>query len=132
MLHVRPVIPSFTKRPKKPEEIGGGDGARGRGRGRGSGRGGGPGRPRGRSGRGWARQVQPPTKVLTPGSYFAQVCIYFCFCIFIVTIPGNLFGITPHLTLRTHKIFFLHLYRGIYGSDNYLKGSGLGFGSKIL
>jgi len=74
----------------------------------------------------------PPTKVLTPGSYFAQVCIYFCFCIFLVTIPGNLFGITPHLTLRTHKIFFLHLYRGIYGSDNYLKGSGLGFGSKIL
>jgi hypothetical protein len=128
MCHVRPVIPSFTKRPKKPEEIGGGNGARGRGggsgRGRGSGRGGGsgggggPGRPRGRSGRGRARQVQPPTKVLTPGSYLAQVCKYLCFCIFLLTIPGNLFGLTPHRTLHTHKIIVFVL--GTSGSGNYL------------
>ena len=74
------MIPSFTKRPTKPQEIGGGDGDAARGRGGGSGRGGssgrgrgsGPGRPRGR-GRGVG---QLPIKVLTPGSYLSQVCKY--------------------------------------------------------
>jgi hypothetical protein len=117
VLFVRPVIPSFTKRPapKKPEEISGGDGdlavgrgggrGRGGGTGRGGGRGGGPGRPRGR-GRGRGSVVPLPAKVLTPGSYFSQVCKY---RILQVSVKGNLScPPTPLVLLSPYLVFLLH------------------------